>query len=74
MSIFPANFVQDDKGRFIKRKLTLIPLSDKLKDAIFGNLLGDGHLRFTKKDKNRNPTGNAHYVMTLKDLDYAKFL
>jgi LAGLIDADG DNA endonuclease family/Proton-conducting membrane transporter len=46
----------------------------KVKDALTGDLLGDGHLRFTHKDKNGNFTGNSHYAMTLKNYDYAFYL
>jgi len=43
---------RDKKGRFISKQealVALIALPDKLKDAIIGELLGDGHLRFTQK-------------------------
>ena len=46
----------------------------KLHEALIGDLLGDGHLRFTHKDKLGKYTGNAHYAMTLKNFDYAYFL
>ena len=39
-----------------------------------GDLLGDGHLRFTHKDVNGKVRGNAHYAMTLKHYDYAYYL
>ena len=39
-----------------------------------GDLLGDGHLRFTHKDVNGKLIGNAHYAMTLKHYDYAYYL
>nr|YP_010977159.1 hypothetical protein UYH45_mgp06 [Daedalea dickinsii]WNZ34364.1 hypothetical protein [Daedalea dickinsii] len=39
-----------------------------------GDLLGDGHLRFTHKDKNGTVKGNAHFAMTLKHYDYAFYL
>ena len=39
-----------------------------------GDLLGDGHLRFTHKDVNGKVRGNAHYAMTLKHYDYTYYL
>ena len=53
---------------------SIIPLSSKVIDPLIGDLLGDGHLRFTHKDKNGNMKGNAHYAMTLKHYDYAFYL
>ena len=41
---------------------------------MIGDLLGDGHLRFTHKDINGKVKGNAHYAMTLKHYDYACYL
>jgi hypothetical protein len=45
-------------------------------EAIFGELLGVGHLRFTKKDKNGKPklNSNALYAMTLKHYNHAFYL
>lgn len=57
---------------YISMILPVIP--PKVKDALTGDLLGDGHLRFTHKDKNGNFTGNSHYAMTLKNYDYAFYL
>lgn len=53
---------------------SIIPISSKVINPMIGDLLGDGHLRFTHKDKNGNMTGNAHYAMTLKHYDYAFYL
>jgi hypothetical protein len=41
-----------------------------------GTLLGDGHLRYTHKDKNDPsiPKGNAHFSMTLKNYEYIFYL
>ena len=41
-------------------------------NPLIGNLLGDGHLRFTHKDLNGKPklNTNALYAMTLKNKDY----
>ena len=53
----------------------LLPvISSNVKEALIGDLLGDGHLRFTHKDINGKVTGNFHYAMTLKNYDYAFFL
>ena len=41
---------------------------------MIGDLLGDGHLRFTHKDINGKVRGKAHYAMTLKHYDYAFYL
>lgn len=53
---------------------SIIPISSKVIDPMIGDLLGDGHLRFTHKDKIGNMKGNAHYAMTLKHYDYAFYL
>lgn len=42
--------------------------------AIIGNLLGDGHLRFTHKNQNSQPTGNALLAFTFKSYDYTYYL
>lgn len=57
---------------YISMVFPIIP--PKVIDALTGDLLGDGHLRFTHKDKNGNFTGNSHYAMTLKHYDYAFYL
>jgi formate hydrogenlyase subunit 3/multisubunit Na+/H+ antiporter MnhD subunit len=43
-------------------------IPSKLMNALIGDLLGDGHLRFTHKGKDGKPTpsSNALYAMTLK--------
>src|SRR5277367_220696 len=53
MCILPISYNRDSKGRFKSIKKPLIPLPSKLKLAITGELLGDGHLRFTKKRSKR---------------------
>jgi len=45
----PAHLTRDKNGKFISKQVPLVTLPDKLKDAIIGDLLVDGHLRFTKK-------------------------
>ena len=41
---------------------------------MIGDLLGDGHLRFTHRDEKGQPKGNALYAMTLKEYDYIYYL
>jgi len=47
--------MRDKNGRFISKQAPLVPLAAKLKDAIIGELLGDGHLRFTHKGSDGLP-------------------
>lgn len=68
-----ANLPRDSKGRFTKRNKPLTPLPDKLSEALVGNLLGDGHLRFNHK-KNGKGTGNAQLAFTFKSHEYALHL
>jgi hypothetical protein len=42
--------------------------------ALTGSLLGDGHLRFTHKNKEGQPSGNALFAMTLKSYEYIFYL
>lgn len=74
LSLLPAHLGRDNKGRFIGQSLPLVPLPYKLIEALVGDLLGDGHLRFTHKDKKGKGTGNAHYAMTLKHYNYTFYL
>jgi NADH:ubiquinone oxidoreductase subunit 5 (chain L)/Multisubunit Na+/H+ antiporter, MnhA subunit len=53
---------------------SILPLTQKLINPIVGDLLCDGHLRFTHKDTQGQVRGNAHYAMTLKHYDYAFYL
>lgn len=43
-------------------------------DPLIGNMLGDGHLRFTHKDKEGKVRGNSHYAMTSKSYEYIMHL
>jgi hypothetical protein len=65
-----THLTRDKNGRFISnpRVAPLEPLADKLKEAIVGEILGDGHLRFTKKGPDGLPKGNsnAHFAMTAR--------
>lgn len=60
-------------------ELEFIILQSVINPLLFpltGTLLGDGHLRYTHKDKN-DPSitkGNAHFSMTLKNYEYICFL
>lgn len=73
-NILPISLPRDSKGRFLPRKLEIEPLPDKLKQALVGDLLGDGYLGYRKKDKNGKVIGNVIYAMTLKMYDYADYL
>ena len=53
---------------------SILPLTPNIIEPMVGDLLGDGHLRFTHKDVNGKVRGNAHYAMTLKHYDYAYYL
>ena len=75
-SVLPAHLARDNKGRFIGKSLPLIPLPPKLIEALTGELLGDGHLRFNKKgiDGKPKPNTNAQLAMTLKSKEYVDYL
>ena len=78
LSVLPVHLGRDKNGRFI-RKITppvSVPLPDKLKEAMVGQLLVDGHLRFTKKglDGKPKPNTNAQFSMTLKSKLYSDYL
>lgn len=73
--------LRDKKGRFkaITKKEDKSSVMNTLPNAIveplIGNLLGDGHLRFTHKKPNTNlSSGNALYTMTLKNKEYIYYL
>lgn len=51
----------------------LLQLPGKLSEALTGNLLGDGHLRFNHK-KDDKGTGNAQLAFTFKDFNYISHL
>lgn len=76
MMTLPAHLERDEKGRFIGKLLPLEPLPDKLKSAMVGELLGDGHLRFNKKglDGLPKPNTNAQLAMTLKSKEHVTYL
>jgi len=51
-----------------------VPLPEITKEALIGELLGDGHLRGTHKDEKGYIKGNCHFGITLKSYDYAFYL
>ena len=76
LSVIPSHLGRDEKGRFIRKSLPLVPLPEKLIEAIIGELLGDGHLRFNKKgvDGKPKPHTNAQLAMTLKSKEHVEYL
>ena len=76
MSVLPTHLGRDKKGRFIGKTLPLVPLPPKLVEALLGELLGDGHLRFNKKGEDGKPKSNtnAQLAMTLKSKAYVDYL
>ena len=68
--------LRDSKGRFrspTKEEYpTLIEPSDNVKNALVGNMLGDGNIRYTHKDEQGKPkpSTNANFSMTLKNKEY----
>ena len=53
---------------------TLPVLTTKMRRALTGDLLGDGHLRYGNRNKEGERTGNCNYSMTLKMKDYTYHL
>jgi len=75
-SKFSPHLGRDQKGRFIGKIIPFEPLEEKVKEALTGELLGDGHLRFNKKGEDGLPKSktNAQLAMTLKSEEYATYL
>lgn len=73
-NLVPIKIKRDKKGRFIKRIQPFIPLQVDLMNRLIGELLGDGHLRFTHRDKQGKPSGNVSFAITLKQFDHISFL
>jgi proton-conducting membrane transporter len=75
-SKLPPNLGRDLKGRFVGKILPFEPLEKKVIEALTGELLGDGHLRFNKKGEDGfpKPNTNAQLAMTLKSEEYATYL
>ena len=76
MVVLPAHLTRDKNGKFIGKQVSLVPLPNKLKEAMVGELLGDGHLRYNKKGKDSlpKPNTNAQLAMTLKPKEYVYHL
>ena len=78
LPIFAPKYYRDDKGRFSKiiHNPNQDPLPDNIIYPLVGNMLGDGHLRFTHKDKTGKPkqNTNASHAMTLKSHEYIMHL
>lgn len=74
--IIPVIKLRDSKGRYRSPNLEelkpIIPISSEILNPLVGNLLGDGHLRFTHKGKDNKakPNTNALFAITLKNKDY----
>ena len=76
--ILPPTLKRGKDGKF-KTSDTFIkpkPLDAKLIEALVGDLLGDGHLRFNKKglDGKPKPNTNAQFAMTLKSKEHTYYL
>ena len=76
--ILPENLRRGKDGRFKSSTKVVIPmpLDRKLYEALTGELLGDGHLRFTKKNKDGKPrlNVNALFEITLKSKEHVFYL
>ena len=76
--ILPENLERGKDGRFKKshKLISIKPLPGILYDALVGELLGDGHLRFNKKGLDGKPklNTNAQLAMTLKSKEHVYFL
>jgi hypothetical protein len=72
--IFSTRIERDSKGRIKNIINPFVPLPEITKEALIGELLGDGHLRGTHKDQKGNIKGNCHFGITLKSYDYAFYL
>ena len=76
LSVLPAHLERDKKGRFKGKQIPLVPLPLKLTEALIGDLLGDGCIRFNKKlaSGTPKPNTNAQFAMTLKSKEYVTYL
>ena len=73
LSVRGFSKARDSKGRFLPGStLEIKPLSNNLLEALYGELLGDGLLRFNKKgaDGLPNPNTNAQFSITLKSKEH----
>ena len=77
LSLAVINKARGKDGKFISMPSNnLEPLSPILKEALIGELLGDGCLRYSKKiqDGNPKPNWNVHFAMTLKSYAHVFYL
>ena len=68
---------RDSKGRFVSESSkSLEALNKENLEALYGELLGDGHLRFNKKGEDGlpKPNTNAQFAITLKSKEYVYYL
>ena len=67
----PLNtMIRNQKGQFVKKQKDPIFISNEIKEAITGDLLGDGSLRIsTPKNKNM-PYGSANLAFTFSIANY----
>jgi hypothetical protein len=73
--ILAIKYIRDKNGRFTSfsdDNYSEVSLPFSIFNHLIGNMLGDGHLRFTHKDVNGKPrpNTNAIYAMTLKNHEY----
>lgn len=75
---FLKGSLRDDKGRFISvpEDKVQISLTKDVLDVLVGSLLGDGSLRYNKKDKTGKNKINTHcsFAITLKSKEYIFYL
>ena len=76
--ILPENLERGSDGKFKSSNKLIVPkpLPNKVLEALVGDMLGDGHIRYTKKELDGKPRGNsnAQFEMTLKSRDHVYFL
>lgn len=75
---FLKGSLRDAKGRFISapEEKVDISLTKDVLDVLVGSLLGDGSLRYNKKDKTGRNKGNTNcsFAITLKSKEYIFYL
>lgn len=77
LSLAVINKTRGKDGKFISvPSINLEPLNPTVKEALIGELLGDGCLRYTKKvqDGNPNPNWNVNFAMALKSYEHIIYL
>jgi len=75
---FIVTLPRDKSGRYLRvaEERPIINLTPAVLDTLVGSLLGDGSLRFTKKDSSGKNKPNTHcsYAITLKSREYTYYL